>query len=93
MRETDLEEAGEALGGGLRSIWAAVAPPAAAEATAAAADASAEETADLEAGGTSQGTLALEEEENLLEAEVEKSLDTFHGQPCHWCQDLYGQGG
>ena len=61
MRETDMEEAGEALAGGLRNIGAVVAPPAAAEATAAAAaSASAEETADLEAGGTSQGTLALE---------------------------------
>ena len=56
-----MEEAGEALAGGLRNIGAVVAPPAAAEATAAAAaSASAEETADLEAGGTSQGTLALE---------------------------------
>ena len=61
MRETDMEEAGEALAGGLRNIGAVVAPPAAAEATAAAAaSASAEETADLEAGGTSQGTSALE---------------------------------
>ena len=61
MHETDMEEAGEALAGGLRNIGAVVAPPAAAEATAAAAaSASAEETADLEAGGTSQGTLALE---------------------------------
>ena len=45
MRETDLEEAGEALAGGLRNIWAVVAPSAAAKATAAAADASVEETA------------------------------------------------
>ena len=59
MRETDMEEAGEALAGGLSNI-SVIAPPAAAEATAAAAAASAEETADLEAGGTSQGTLALE---------------------------------
>ena len=40
-----LEEAGEALAGGLRNIWAVVAPSAAAKATAAAADASVEETA------------------------------------------------
>ena len=59
MRETDMEEAGEALAGGLRNIWTVVAPPAAAEATAAA---SVEETADLEAGCTSQGTSALEAE-------------------------------
>ena len=59
MHETDMEEAGEALAGGLSNI-SVIAPPAAAEATAAAAAASAEETADLEAGGTSQGTSALE---------------------------------
>ena len=56
MRSSQLEEAGEALGGGLRNMWAVVAPSAAAEATA---DASAEETAGIEAG-TSQGTSALE---------------------------------
>ena len=61
MRETDMEEAGEALAGGLSNI-SVIEPPAAAEATAAAAAASAEETADLEAGGTSQGTSALEAE-------------------------------
>ena len=59
MHETDMEEAGEALAGGLSNI-SVIAPPAAAEATAAAADASAEETADLAAGRTSQGTSALE---------------------------------
>ena len=57
-----MEEAGEALAGGLRNIWAVVAPPAAAEATADAAAASVEETADLEAGSTPQGTSVLEAE-------------------------------
>ena len=42
MRSSQLEEAGEALGGGLRNMWAVVAPSAAAGATAAAADASVE---------------------------------------------------
>ena len=31
MRSSQLEEAGEALGGGLRNIWAVVAPSAAAD--------------------------------------------------------------
>ena len=57
-----MEAAGSAFAGGLSNILTAISPPAAAEATADAAAASVEETADLEAGSTPQGTSVLEAE-------------------------------